>query len=90
MGKGMANSLQRVDSRAAEVFIEGFVAKGRPLLPVHDGFYFVREDLELFERLRPSAEKAVFDELKVQIKRPEIKAKLSGLKPFIRNYLSMK
>jgi hypothetical protein len=60
LGKGLGLLLQRADSMAAEVFIEAFTRQGRPLLPVHDGYYFWAEDMPLFESLRPDAEAAVY------------------------------
>jgi hypothetical protein len=60
MGRALSVFLQRAESCAVEVFIDGFTQSYRPLLPVHDGYYFTAEDVPLFESLRPKAEEAIY------------------------------
>jgi hypothetical protein len=67
LGRGLSLPFQRAEARALEVFLGGFNEQGRPLLPVHDGYYFLDADRSLFESLRPLAEAALFAELNEQI-----------------------
>jgi hypothetical protein len=67
LGHGLSLPFQRVEARALEVFLGGFNEHDRPLLPVHDGYYFLEADRSLFESLRPLAEAALFAELNDQI-----------------------
>jgi hypothetical protein len=67
LGRGLSLLFQRVEARALEVFLGSFNEQGRPLLPVHDGYYFLDADRSLFESLRPLAEAALFAELNEQI-----------------------
>jgi hypothetical protein len=63
ISSGLWPWMQRAEARAVEVFLEGFIAEGRPLFPVHDGYHFLAQDRVLFERLRPKAEDAIYAEL---------------------------
>jgi hypothetical protein len=47
--------LQRADSEAAAVLLKGFTSAGRPLVPVHDGFYLLERDQWLFKSLLDEA-----------------------------------
>jgi hypothetical protein len=63
IGAGLWPWMQRAEARAVEVFLEGFISEGRPLIPVHDGYNFLAQDRALFKDLRPKAEEAIFAEL---------------------------
>jgi hypothetical protein len=89
LGRGLWGLLQRADSRAVEVFIKGFTGAGRPILPVHDGFYTLPVDQDLFHSLMPQAQAAMYDEIERQL--PAFKTKLwaRGLPPMVRNPIPM-
>jgi hypothetical protein len=73
LGRGLWGLFQRADSRAAETFINGFVGAGRPILPVHDGFYTLPSDQDLFHSLMPKAQRAMYDEIDRQL--PNLRTK---------------
>jgi hypothetical protein len=52
--------LQRADAEAARVLLKAFTKAGRPLLPVHDGFYLLAEDKALFQATMTKAEAALW------------------------------
>jgi hypothetical protein len=56
--------LQRADAEAARVLLKAFTRAGRPLLPVHDGFYLLAEDKALFQATMTKAEAALWGILK--------------------------
>jgi hypothetical protein len=56
--------LQRADAEAARVLLNVFTEAGRPLLPVHDGFYLMAEDKELFQTTMKDAQAALWGVLK--------------------------
>lgn len=56
--------LQRADSELVEALLKAFTAKLRPLLPVHDGFYFLEADLPLFNHVIEDAKLALWRKLR--------------------------
>jgi hypothetical protein len=78
LGNAWGLMLQRADSLAAEVFLDAFMGQGRPLLPVHDGYYFLQQDRALFQSLMPRAE-AVMYQFLMEI-HPNTKAQPLGMK----------
>ena len=48
VGQGVGTRLQRADAEVVSSMIHTFVSAGRPLLPVHDGFYLLAQDKLLF------------------------------------------
>jgi hypothetical protein len=50
-GKSIGLYLQRADSEMTGTVLQAFVQSGKPLLPMHDGFYFLPEDATLFAKV---------------------------------------
>ena len=48
VGQGVGTKFQRADAEVVSAIIDVFVKAGRPLLPVHDGFYLLAYDKPLF------------------------------------------
>jgi hypothetical protein len=63
MGRGVGLKLQRADAEAVSVLIDGFMAQGKPIVPVHDGFYFLNDDKHLFNSLLSEAQAAIYGQL---------------------------
>jgi hypothetical protein len=56
--------LQRADAEAVSVLLNAFTKAGKPLLPVHDGFYLLAEDRALFEVTMAKAQGALWGVLR--------------------------
>jgi hypothetical protein len=64
-GKGVGLALQRADSELVGTVLEAFVRAGKPLVPLHDGFYFLPEDKGLFLQAISRGKELLFTALKL-------------------------
>jgi hypothetical protein len=64
LGKGVGLSLQRADSELVGTVLEAFIRAGKPLVPLHDGFYFLPKDRDLFLQAISLGKESLFTALR--------------------------